>query len=58
MTSVEIKSTLKQSLIPQWKLAKKLGVSENTVNRWLRDDLTEEKEKMILVAIEDLKKGG
>jgi len=51
MTSIEIKETLRRHRIYLWEVATKLGVSEITLCRWLRQDPPEEKAKLILNAI-------
>ena len=38
--------------VPQWKLAKMLGVSENTIWRKLREELPEEEQKKLVKLIE------
>ena len=47
----EIRKLMKDKVISQWMLADWLGVSENTVNRWLRHELPEEKRKRIIEII-------
>ena len=39
-----------------WQIALQLGVSEPTLIRWLRAQLTEEREKAILIAIDHIAK--
>lgn len=53
MRNTEIRKAMRKALIPQWKLGELLGVSENTVNRWLRTELPEDKKNMILQLIKD-----
>lgn len=48
MTNIEIREAMKRKRIPQWKLGEMLGVSENTINRRLRKELsTGEKQKIL-----------
>ena len=54
MTSSEIKDYAYQNRVALWRVANKLNVCENTVARWLRDDLPEEKAKLILNAITEI----
>lgn len=51
-----IKNKVKESGIPQWKIAWKLGVTEMTLIRWLRvpDELALDKVSNIEKAINDL----
>lgn len=53
MRNAEIREEMKIKKIPQWKLGELLGVSENTVNRWLRTELPADKKKQMLQVIED-----
>ena len=48
----EIKKMIKEAGTKQWKVADALGVSEGTLLRWLRFELSEEKKALILEAIE------
>ncbi|MEN3132678.1 hypothetical protein [Bacillus albus] len=41
--------------IPNWMIAEKLGVHENTVIRWLRSDLSVDRKRKIITAIEGIK---
>jgi transposase len=41
--------------VPNWAIAEKLGVSENTLYRMLRRDLSEGEKGKILTAIEQAK---
>ncbi len=54
MYAKDIKQLLKDKRLYQWEVAKALGVTEFTLTRWLRDDLTEEKYKIIMEAVERL----
>jgi len=40
--------------ITQWRICLKIGVSEPTLARWLRQPLPPEKEQRILAAIKEL----
>ena len=54
MTNVEIRSTAKKAGVRQWQIAEKLGISEFTLIRRMRHDLTQEQQKEILNAIIDI----
>ena len=54
MTNVEIRSTAKKAGVRQWQIAEKLGISEFTLIRRMRHDLTQEQQKEILNAIIEL----
>lgn len=47
----EIRETLKQNQIPFWRLGEELGVSEQTVLRWMRTPLCEWKLEAINKAV-------
>lgn len=54
MTNAEIRSTAKKAGVRQWQIAEKLGISEFTLIRRMRHDLTQEQQKEILNAIIDI----
>ncbi len=41
--------------IPLWRIAMQAGISEPTLTRWLRVPLSEDRERRIVRAIEELK---
>jgi hypothetical protein len=41
--------------VPDWAIAEKLGISENSFYRWIRKELSTEKKAIILKAIFELK---
>ena len=43
--------------IPQWKIARECGYSEGGFSRLLRDELSDEKKKEVLKAIDRLSAG-
>ena len=52
-----IKEAIKNAHLFQWQVADKLGVSEQTLIRWLRKEVSSEKETEILKVIDELKAG-
>lgn len=50
-----VREALKQRGIFQWQLSKRLGISEVTLVRWLRDPLPEEVEEKIMSIIQGWK---
>lgn len=54
MTGAEIQNLIKKERLFQWEVAEKLKINEFTLSRWLRSNLSEDKEKAILEAIEIL----
>ena len=43
--------------IPFWRIAKKLGISEPTLTRWMREELKKDMQKKIRAIIAELKEG-
>jgi uncharacterized protein YjcR len=54
MANIEIRNQMLLNRIPQWKLAEKIGISENTVYRWLRTDMDSKHKTIVMNAINDL----
>jgi transposase-like protein len=54
MANIEIRNQMLLNRIPQWKLAEKIGISENTVYRWLRTDMDNKHKTIVMNAINDL----
>lgn len=54
MKNAEIKNKLKQAKIFQWQLADKLVISEMSLVRKLRYELSEDEKQKILTAIDEL----
>ena len=54
MPNANIKELLRKKRIYQWEIAAKLNVSEITFCRWLRQDLPEEKQRLIRKAIDEI----
>lgn len=55
MNNAEIKDLLKAEHIYMWQVAKKLNIHETTFIRWFRDELSEERKKVVLSAVEEIK---
>ena len=49
----EVREALQNKGMKQWELADLLGVSEFTLTRWLRKELTEDKKEQLLKAINE-----
>lgn len=59
MTRTEtIKRELRAAGVPQWKLAAEVGVSENTLGRWFRREISQEKFEELHQVISVLWEGG
>ena len=52
--NTEIRQTMQANHIPQWRVADALGVSENTLHRWLRHQLTGERKQQVTEALDKL----
>ena len=50
----KFKKELRASDIPQWKLAQRSGISEATLVRWFREQLSEERQKRLDEALDSL----
>lgn len=57
MTNIKVRIAMNDNHVPQWKLARLLGVSEITVWRRLREELPEEEQDRIIDLIENGKDG-
>lgn len=55
MSNKEIRTAMKEKGMAQWQLGEMLGVSENTINRWLRKELPKDEKEKILTVIENFK---
>ena len=49
----EVREALQNKGMKQLELADMLGISEFTLTRWLRKELTEDKKKLLLKAINE-----
>jgi len=54
MNGNDIQSILKEKRIYQWEIAQELQINEFTLCRWLRGNLSKEREILILNAIDKL----
>lgn len=55
MKNIEIRTKIKESRIMQYEIAAKIGISEYTLCRWFRKELTSEQRMQILDAIAAIK---
>ena len=56
--NTDVRNAIKAAGVYQWQVAKACGISEVTLIRWLRDELSEERRKAIFAAIEALSRKG
>ena len=52
-----IKQIIKESRYRQYEIAAKIGISEYTLCKWFRKELTAEQQERILAAIAEIKAG-
>lgn len=51
--NVPLKTAMRKTGTPQWKLADLLGCHENTVNRLLRHELPKEEQDRLIAMVEE-----
>jgi len=52
--NAEIRNAIENSYFFTWQLAQKLGIHENTLYRWLRTEMAEDKKEKVMIAIAQL----
>lgn len=55
MENIEVRNLIKKYRLKNYEVAFKLGICEATFSRWLRQPLSEEKQKKVIAAVESLK---
>lgn len=55
MNNKEIELLLKDNHIYKWQIAKELGIHESTFVKWFREELSQDKQEKIIVAVENIK---
>lgn len=53
--NIDIRTLARVENVRHWRIAEKLGVSEITFSRWLRQELSPEKKEKIRTAIKEIK---
>lgn len=51
----DLRDYARSNLLFIWQVAKEMGISEQTLHTWLRNELTEEKRKKFINAVDNLK---
>lgn len=54
MSNREIRNAIFTHGLRNWQVAKAMGIHEVTFSRWLREELTPEKQERVLAAIRSL----
>lgn len=57
MHNIEIRQAIKAARLMQYEVAAAVGVSESTLCKWFRRELTDEQRERVLAAIDALKGG-
>lgn len=52
----DIRGLIASNRIFNWEVAKKIGIADTTLSRWLRTPLNDERKERVLTAIDELKK--
>lgn len=55
MTNKELKQKIKENGFAQWQIAEEIGVSDMTIQRWLRSERDTRNQHKIIAALEELK---
>lgn len=54
LANEDVRRMARRNDVPQWKIAAALGISEPTLCRWLRFELSSEKKHRIVHVIQEL----
>lgn len=54
MKNLDIRMAIREKRLHHYEVAARIGISEYTLCRWLREDLTEERKDSILKAISEI----
>ncbi len=57
MYNLEVSLKIKQNRLCHYEVAKEIGISEFTFCKWLREELSEDKKKLVLSAIDRILRG-
>ena len=55
MYNLEIRLKIKQNRLCHYEVAREIGISEFTFCKWLREEMSEERKKLVLSAIDEIK---
>ena len=55
--NIETRRIIKENRLYFYEVAEKLGITENTLYRWLRKELDDEKRELVLNAVKALTEG-
>ncbi|MBO5568901.1 MAG: helix-turn-helix transcriptional regulator [Clostridia bacterium] len=54
MNNTELRSFMKSHGIRQWEVAEEIGISECTLSHWFRRELAEDKQALVVTAVNTL----
>lgn len=57
MYNLEIRMKIKQNRLCHYEVAREIGISEATLCRWLREEMTEERKSLVSSAIDKILRG-
>ena len=57
MINLEIKDEIIKSRVKMWEIAEKMGITDSSLSRKFRKELSDHEKQKIRAAIEDLKAG-
>jgi hypothetical protein len=57
MYNLDVRMLIKKNRLCHYEVAKEIGISEFTFCKWLREEMNEDRKKLVLSAIEKLKRG-
>ena len=55
--NLDVRERIKRARVKHWEVANCLGVSEQTLMRWLRVPLSDEKKRAIFAVVEAMERG-
>lgn len=55
MYNLDVRLKIKQSRLCHYEVAREIGISEFTFCKWLREEMNEERKKLVLSAIDEIK---
>jgi hypothetical protein len=57
MYNLDVRLKIKQNRLCHYEVAREMGVSEFTFCKWLREEMSEDKKKLVLSAIDKIIRG-
>ena len=58
MYNLEIRMKIKQNRLCHYEVAREIGISEATLCRWLREEMSTDRKNLVLSAIDKILRGG